>query len=1157
MPIEKQPVNINFALGVDQKTDPFQIKPGRFLSLKNRVFTKGGRLDKRFGYTALAKTVTNDPGFTEFNLVPSSVAVGRGLANFNSELVLADGLQLYSYAPTADKWSYKGRKEICSTDKQSVFKNNKNNLTQDSAYNETLGLTVYVWESFSAEAVQVDVGLATAAGVQVTAIDSVTGQVAFNASLGITTSYPKCLSIAGKLYITYVDSAFASVIRIAAVTQAGVSAAATLVSNNNTTLPIYDIGVNGSTFYIAYSGAASTVKVASFDSNASAVNSTSKAEVASNGIGVFFDASNNVWVCYNNGSNTRAFIMNSGLSATTLAPMTVIAGGGVKNVTGIHDGTYGVIFVDFPSVPRLGQQSAQTASATNFTVTASFTQPAVYSSVTATINTATPAFPLVGSVIYIPTGGYYFCSAQTAGAATITLYNLGYSGNAAPAATVASARQIISPVDGYSESSVFSQTLTLGGAAGSSTRRLPSTALASKAFIVNGAAHVICVYDSPIQNTYFVAALYNQGNSNLNAFVSAKLAESAAGGIPYRSILPAVNTISTGIFRTALLEQSFEILQTAGNTVRSSFLCGVSSFDIDFVTNDVQCQDIGNNLQIGSGSIGMYDGFNCVEHGFHIYPETVRVAATVGAGSLSTGTYGYKAIYEWIDNQGQKHRSAPSVNTSFTIATAPAAFTGDTTNASAVVINCSTVSGLQIGMAISGAGIPAATFLSSIDSATQITLSQAATATAAGVTLTPAAVSSLTINVPTLRITEKSNVTIVIYRTAANGTTYFRINPASPASNSYSSTAVAVSDTSADASISGNEQLYTGQEVENIEAPGSSIMTEYKNRLIVVPSEDPYSWWFSKQVVNGSPVEFSDLFQQNAGTFGGGLRGAWKLDDKLILFKRGEIYYVTGIGPSPSGANNDFTDPQFITADAGLEDVRSLVTTPVGIMFKSAKGIYLLDRSLQTRYIGAAVEDFNSYTVRGAQLLATKNQVIFDISSGQALVYDYYWTDESGVGQWAIFDNISNVSSLVFDSAHTFITSAGQVYKQSTSSYLDGATSVNTYFKSGWFNLAGLQGFERAYFFYFLAKYISSHTLTINIYYDYDDTTVAQTLTITPNSSDLEQWRVFLSKQKCEAFMLEVQENGSSGAGFTMSGLNLVVGLKKGYTPIKAAASAS
>lgn len=58
--------------------------------------------------------------------------------------------------------------------------------------------------------------------------------------------------------------------------------------------------------------------------------------------------------------------------------------------------------------------------------------------------------------------------------------------------------------------------------------------------------------------------------------------------------------------------------------------------------------------------------------------------------------------------------------------------------------------------------------------------------------------------------------------------------------------------------------------------------------------------------------------------------------------------------------------------------------------------------------------------------------------------------------------------------------------------------------------------------------------------------------------TSIEQWRVDFTKQKCQAFQITMNEifdysyNVMAGQGLSLSGLNLVVGAKKGYRPIKA-----
>jgi hypothetical protein len=61
--------------------------------------------------------------------------------------------------------------------------------------------------------------------------------------------------------------------------------------------------------------------------------------------------------------------------------------------------------------------------------------------------------------------------------------------------------------------------------------------------------------------------------------------------------------------------------------------------------------------------------------------------------------------------------------------------------------------------------------------------------------------------------------------------------------------------------------------------------------------------------------------------------------------------------------------------------------------------------------------------------------------------------------------------------------------------------------------------------------------------------------------STLEQWRIFTQRQKCQTFQITLQEvfnpafGTIAGAGFTLSGINCVIGAKLGYRPVKGNAS--
>ncbi len=247
-------------------------------------------------------------------------------------------------------------------------------------------------------------------------------------------------------------------------------------------------------------------------------------------------------------------------------------------------------------------------------------------------------------------------------------------------------------------------------------------------------------------------------------------------------------------------------------------------------------------------------------------------------------------------------------------------------------------------------------------------------------------------------------------------------------------------------------------------------------------------------------------------------------------------------------------------------------------MFQSDKGIWLLDRGLQTSYIGAPVESLTT----GAKVLSAvnvpeTNEVRFTLDTGITLMYDYYYD------QWGTFAGVPCVSSCIYQEEHSFINSYGETFQEQEGMYLDGSNPVLMSFKTGPLRLGDLQGYQRAYFFYILGTYLSPHKLQCLISYDYEDNP-SQSIMISPTNYstpygsgseqspygqgnpyggpfNLESWRVFLQKQRCMAFGLEIKEvfdpsfGTVAGAGLTMSGLNIVMGFKKDFRPQAANAS--
>ena len=328
-----------------------------------------------------------------------------------------------------------------------------------------------------------------------------------------------------------------------------------------------------------------------------------------------------------------------------------------------------------------------------------------------------------------------------------------------------------------------------------------------------------------------------------------------------------------------------------------------------------------------------------------------------------------------------------------------------------------------------------------------------------------------------------------------------------------------------------------------------------------------------------TPVEFSDLFTiyvaptSTAQGDPGAITGIAAMDDKLIIFKANTIYYLAGTGPDNTGANNDFTDPVFITGTVGCINANSIVYTPNGIFFQSNKGIWVLNRNLTTEYVGAPVEAYNTIPVADGLSIPNSNEVRLSIEP--------------------------NVSMAIYNGLHVLLNGLGQVLIEEPNTFIDGGNAglmlmydyyyqqwgtfrikqgpVQFSFKTAWFSLAGVQGFERAQWMNILGRYYSPHKLAISISYDYNDSPSQSLVATSQNYSEpygddplygngspyggpgnVEQWRIFFNQQKCQSFQLQVQEifdpqyGTSPGFGVQLSGINLVVGLKSSYPRVTA-----
>lgn len=591
---------------------------------------------------------------------------------------------------------------------------------------------------------------------------------------------------------------------------------------------------------------------------------------------------------------------------------------------------------------------------------------------------------------------------------------------------------------------------------------------------------------------------------------------------------------STGLQNTAFAVNRSSEIETkilpqiaGGHTINTSGLCGVWQEDgvwrfaaqrktrtitagataftltgLNRVDLDYGSVDLGVSQQLG-GNLHIGGGYLKAYDGVSVVEHNYHLypetpSASDASGNIANGLYNYIIVFEWIDNQGQIARSTTSVPLSWTVSGGP---------------------------------------------------------------------KDVTLTIPTLRYTARwgvrTNVIVSVYRTEDGpGAIYYKVSDDSaPLYNDIDVDSVTFVDDVTDAVLVGGQPLYTtGGILDDAPAPTTNIVKQAKNRLWVT-TENPNVIGFSKEWNQSDAVAFATEFTLTIPRKGGAVTAFAEMDEKLIVFKKDLMYVVTGDGPNDTGQSGDFVVDQIAT-DVGTVEPDSIVEFKDGVVFKSAKGIYLLTRALESQYIGAQVEDFNDLTITSAVVVAEQNVLRFTTEEGPILSYNYFFN------QWFTQPGMPSLSAVVWNDRYSVLSTADVVKLETVGTYANDGAVIRSKIQTGWIALAGIQGFQRLYSIMLLGEYVGMCTLRVSIRYDYVDST-AETFTAdlsefaTTYGTDTYgdespyggmsipqfQFRFQPGRQKCEAFSLIIEDGfptSNPTAGFTLSSMNLEVGGKVG-----------
>lgn len=531
---------------------------------------------------------------------------------------------------------------------------------------------------------------------------------------------------------------------------------------------------------------------------------------------------------------------------------------------------------------------------------------------------------------------------------------------------------------------------------------------------------------------------------------------------------------------------------------------GVSavSFSFSDAVNGYQRQQIANAVHTNGGVLQMYDGQNVVEHGFLIYPAFISAALAAG-GALAAGTYQAVAVYEWMDGQGQLHRSTPSTPVSFTATAAQkATYTVPTLRVSAktgvmLQIYRTIANGTVFYQVTNFNGVGSLYNDPTTDSlAWQDTQSDTAILgnpqlyTTGGVLQNdpPPPAGAMCVHRNRLFVVDEFGV--VWYSK--------EVVPPAPVE------------------FSGFQKL-------NIDPKGgkTTALASLDDKLIAFKADRVFMVLGQGPDSTGNNNDFTDSILVSADTGCVIPKSAAVVPDGIMFQSPKGIYLL-----------NRALRVGYI--GAALEGIM-----PTGLTFESVSCVAVVSTVNQIRF-GTPI-----LSVTGSPL-----NVIYDYALGQ---WGTTWIGNVDVPG----SDASTVDACVVNGQYYALTNDSNigVFRESIGDFIDIylGTSVNSQISltTGWIKLAGLQGFQRAYKMLILGT--GTGRLRVKVAYDHD-TTIAQTTVVTtaPVGGSF-QARVDFARQKCSAIRLSITD--LDGNITSLSGISLDAGVKRGANRLPASKS--
>lgn len=637
-----------------------------------------------------------------------------------------------------------------------------------------------------------------------------------------------------------------------------------------------------------------------------------------------------------------------------------------------------------------------------------------------------------------------------------------------------------------------------GNTLGSQARLVRHLGVASRAFDHDGRIFVWMAFSgessfsganydgfrAQLQNSYF---LYRD-----DATFHARAAFQKAGGFSSsRGHLPGVANVGTNQYAWCGIERRIINL---GDKQTSYAAREPRDIIFTFDSNEARrTARLGSTLYITGSEVMQYDGSGLYEVGYHIYPWYFG-AIEVPAGNLVDGLYALQNTYRWHNAAGEVDRSTTATTGTVTIAAGP--------------------NGISI------------------------------------VTWKP------------LYVTHKSGIAIEVWRTFVNplpDSPFYLSSSKDPTDTSNPNRYIENDTTGAllatfndelvDADLGNNETHFeNGDVLENLAPPPAAIIVAGPSRLFLAGLSDaPYTIRYSKQRNEGEVAAFHEALSVDVPPTGGPICALAFLNETLIALCDTAIWALPGDGFDNAGGGINYGPARQLSIDIGTSDHDSVAVIDKGVIFKSAKGWYLLNHGWSLDYIGGPISDYDSEPPLAINVIESQHQVRI-LTASRMLVFDTLASEAYQRPTWAEWTISSGLHACMWNGSHVYLTSTGPRVQGTTYTGVDYGMDVEL----AWLKLNDLQGYGSIDFLQLLGEFRSACTVRVRLARDYwkdGDGTYFQDKTHTPSSTAGKPFELqhYPSIKQVKALKVRITiTQTAAGESLKLTGLAFKLGIQPG-----------